>query len=310
MSNTPELLRDAISDLYMLKLTKDAALVSLTYLIMDVASTFDDEVALMWPSDLTFMKIIFFINRYSPFVDSSLSTYLVLVARHTEVCRGLWITLVSFFMLGLFASETIIIVRTLAIWNFDKVVLAITTLVTGGALVVVLTTMSQYMRSIRYPDDGLIAVTGCSIGISDKEGWTLFVVVVIMETTLIALTILRHLQMRAGGPKAGPVMTTMYRDGLFFYAIMLGISIGNLVCMIAAPVAVSALVQLPLRVIHSTLCSRVLFNLRKAALRSSSLSLTLDTGVMFNIMGLDSPCHAGPDPLGLRSFDELNHDSC
>ncbi len=66
--------------------------------------------------------------------------------------------------------------------------------------------MSQYMRSIRCqsqlclsrrswdsyapaalavsdPDDGLIAVTGCSIGISDKEGWTLFVVVVIMETS-------------------------------------------------------------------------------------------------------------------------------
>ncbi len=54
-----------------------------------------------------------------------------------------------------------------------------------------------------------------------------------LHVALIALTILRHLQMRgesrthhqpldiantltaAGGPKAGPVMKTMYHDGTF-----------------------------------------------------------------------------------------------
>ncbi|KAI0708125.1 hypothetical protein C8T65DRAFT_727657 [Cerioporus squamosus] len=199
MSNTPELLRDSIPDsLYLLDLTKDSVLVTLTYLIMDVASTIDDEVELVWPSGLTFMKVIFLINRYTPFADSTLAVFLVLGARTTEVCRSVWIAIISFYMLGSFASETIIIVRTLAIWNFDKVIVAITAFVTGGALVAALTTMSQYMQSIRYPDDDLIAITGCVIGISDQEGWTLFIVVLIMETTLVALTIVRHLQTRSG----------------------------------------------------------------------------------------------------------------
>ncbi|RDX46625.1 hypothetical protein OH76DRAFT_1485320 [Lentinus brumalis] len=307
MSNTPGLLRDAIPDsLYLLTLTKDIGLATLTYLIMDVVSTIDDEVELMWPSRLTFMKVVFLINRYSPFVDSTLAVFIVLGARSTEVCRRVWIAIISFYMLGSFASETIIIVRTLAIWNFDKVVLAITAFVTGGALVAVLTTISQYMQAIRYPDDDLIAVTGCIIGIADQEGWTLFVVVLIMETTLVALTIIRRLQTRTGSRRTGPVMDTMYRDGLFFYAIILGFSIANLCCMMAAPVAVSSILQMPLRAVHSTLCSRVLFNLRNAALRSSRLSLSIESSVMFNAMGFES-CHAAPVALELHSLDEFDH---
>ncbi|RPD65324.1 hypothetical protein L226DRAFT_531088 [Lentinus tigrinus ALCF2SS1-7] len=305
MSNTPQLLRDAIPDsMYLLNLTKDTSLAALTYLIMDVAATLDDEVALMWPSRMNFMKAIFLINRYSPFVDATLINYLVLGARSTEVCRGVWITAICFFTLGMFASEAIIIVRTLAIWNFDKVIVAITAFVTGGALATVVATMVQYVQHIQYPDDDLIAVTGCVIGISDKEGWTLFVAVLIMETTLVAMTMLRHLQMRTGVRNEGPVMDTMYRDGLFFYAIMLAFSIANLCCMVAAPASASAVIQLPLRVIHSTLCSRVLFNLRKAALKSSRVSLSIESCVMFNVMGFESgqtaatPFELRPDALG------------
>ncbi len=29
----------------------------------------------MWPSRLTFMKVVFLINRYSPFVDSTLAVF-------------------------------------------------------------------------------------------------------------------------------------------------------------------------------------------------------------------------------------------
>ncbi|KAI0746610.1 hypothetical protein C8Q80DRAFT_781989 [Daedaleopsis nitida] len=121
------------------------------------------------------------------------------------------------------------------------------------------------------PDD-VVRITGCLPNIQDQELWPAFLLLMIAETNIFVLTILkRYLEPVDRKGRTGRLFYTMYRDGTHFYAIVLAISVVNIFVMLLAPQELSTFVQTPLRVVHSSLCARVMLNIRKTAFSTSEI---------------------------------------
>ncbi|KAI0701606.1 hypothetical protein C8Q76DRAFT_234919 [Earliella scabrosa] len=82
------------------------------------------------------------------------------------------------------------------------------------------------------------------------------------------------------------------------------ISIMNVVVMFTVPHELSSSMQLPLRVVHSALCTRVFLNLRKAAARTSGVTLG-DFTVRETSLAFARPHSDSPRAHALESSDEL-----
>ncbi|KAH9896819.1 hypothetical protein C8Q73DRAFT_427279 [Cubamyces lactineus] len=272
MSDLGTLLKDAASHLELLMLVKYASVGSLTLVILDIVETFSDEVMLMWPSKLTIMKAIYFANRYMPIVDIALGAA-TLQTYSLRACAGLWTTLLILYALGSVLSEVILVVRTLALWNFNRVVLGLLTFLTLLIVVPYIILVQGYLRHLQYPPQEVLDMTGCVASISDGVSLWFYASILLSETTVVVLTVMKRYTMKVRDQSLPLLFHTMYRDGTGFYAILLSVSIGNMLCMTLAPVEASSMLQLFHRAVHSTLTSRVLLNLRAAAARSSGLSM-------------------------------------
>ncbi|KAI1789431.1 hypothetical protein LXA43DRAFT_1096318 [Ganoderma leucocontextum] len=108
---------------------------------------------------------------------------------------------------------------------------------------------------------------GCMPNIHDRDTWPTYTYLICGETMVVILTVLkRYVDPEiVEGSFASVVLPTMYRDGTCFWAAVLALSILNILMMFFAPGGLSYSMQMPLRVVHSALCNRVLLNLRKAA---------------------------------------------
>ncbi|KAI0701625.1 hypothetical protein C8Q76DRAFT_236275 [Earliella scabrosa] len=123
---------------------------------------------------------------------------------------------------------------------------------------------------------GTVTLTIDALIEADRDTWPAYACLAFGETGIVAATLLKYLwdidvnrsSITPCGPL--PLTRTMYRDGLLFYAVALVMSITNLLVMLLAPMELAPLMQMPLRLVHSTLCGRVLLNLRKAAARSAT----------------------------------------
>ncbi|EIW55762.1 uncharacterized protein TRAVEDRAFT_73558 [Trametes versicolor FP-101664 SS1] len=272
MPDLSTLLGEAQSHLDLLNLIKYAGLASLTYVLLDILDTLSDEIALVWPSRLSAMKVIFLVNRYMPIVDVSLGNAVILGVRTHQTCSVMWPLVVALYPLGSFISEIILMVRTVALWNFSRIIVGLMMLNTLIIVVPTVAVVQQYLQTLHYPSTAVLEVTDCVASISDGVGWVFYGCIIISETTVVALTLLKMYLTSGRGTSFSLLFRTMYRDGTGFYILLLTVSVTNLLCMTTAPVWVSSALQLPHRAIHSTLCSRVLLNLRKAAARSSGVS--------------------------------------
>ncbi|RPD64480.1 hypothetical protein L227DRAFT_330113 [Lentinus tigrinus ALCF2SS1-6] len=262
LPNFPTALNYAESDQALVQLLKYAGMASSTYLVVDYAETIDDEVTLIWPSRWNMMKLIFLVNRYSPFFDHAIT-----------VSGMLWITDPHRCIFNWMFSITILIIRTIALRDFNKRVIMTMILLAAIMLIPTLSVMYIYVRSLttNYPSEKTLKAVGCIPSIADQVGWVFYVTTLISETMVILLTLLKPYRSYVRGHRMLLLMHTMYRDGTLFYLIILGFSIANICCMFAAPVAAMPLLQEVLRAVHSTLCSRVLINLRRVAAQRSEL---------------------------------------
>ncbi|KAJ8468234.1 hypothetical protein ONZ51_g9768 [Trametes cubensis] len=268
---------NADKNLPLLQMVKYAGLFSSTYLLLEIISTLEDEVRLIWPSRWSIMKIIFLLNRYSPLIDSTLGLTMMLGTTDPHSCDVQFHFLIYTYTIGSFLSESILIARTLALYEFNPWIMCIMATIALGVIVPGLY-MSHYVLSrIQYPSRAVLEISGCVPSIDDGLSWVLYMCVLISETVVIALTVYKMWQTSVDLKQRSLLVWTMYRDGSLYYVVLLVLSIVNLCFMLLAPKAATSIIQMPLRVVHSTLCTRVLLNLRKVAARLADMTLTLES---------------------------------
>ncbi|KAI0701638.1 hypothetical protein C8Q76DRAFT_861734, partial [Earliella scabrosa] len=111
-----------IRSLDYLQITKYAAVIAFTFATLEAFSTLPDEVTYMWSSRLNPMKIIYFINKYNIFLDAGLGIHTVVSTSDPELCHARYQALAYCSVIGIMVSETILVTRTIALWNFNTYV--------------------------------------------------------------------------------------------------------------------------------------------------------------------------------------------
>ncbi|EIW55761.1 uncharacterized protein TRAVEDRAFT_50241 [Trametes versicolor FP-101664 SS1] len=268
MASLTSILEASLSHFDLVLPVKYTAVASLTWVALDVIETFSSEVAYMWPSRLSPIKVLFFVNRYMPFLDMSLATVVALGAKNPRVCAALWPTVVALYWFGSLISEIILIVRTAAVWGYNRAVVAILVLNCIGLVVPSFVMIPTYLIRMTYPPAELLEITACVPSVTDYDCWVFYAGIIVSETTMIVLILLKQ-YMSASERRISLLLRTTFRDGVGLYTVMLSVSAANMLFMTVAPVEMSSAFQLPHRALHTTLCSRVLLNLREAGANAS-----------------------------------------
>ncbi|KAI0765102.1 hypothetical protein C8Q74DRAFT_1370958 [Fomes fomentarius] len=162
----------------------------------------------------------------------------------------------------------------MALWGFNRFVVILLAGAAVEMIPLVLWVVYNTLAEVTYPTTEVLHITGCVPNTQDQDTWPAYLCMIFAETGIVVLTLLKQYMNPVGeGASRSVLFETMYRDGLFFYAIVLSISVVNVLMMLLAPPELSPAMQMPLRVIHSALCTRVLLNLRKAASASPEATL-------------------------------------
>ncbi|TBU37754.1 hypothetical protein BD309DRAFT_591288 [Dichomitus squalens] len=128
----------------------------------------------------------------------------------------------------------------------------------------------------------MMHMTGCIA--ADTEVWPAFVGMCLGEIAIFTLTFMKWYQERLAstrisvrtqallrglqyclvpGATRSNLLTVMYHDGALAYLLVKAVWIANLLLTVLAPMELSTSLMMPLRVMHSTVCTRVLLNIRK-----------------------------------------------
>ncbi|TBU54389.1 hypothetical protein BD310DRAFT_78631 [Dichomitus squalens] len=147
----------------------------------------------------------------------------------------------------------------------------------------------------------IVHVFGCMVAIDDLGCWPAFVYLMCGELMVILLTLLKRyvdpVTFADTRSYSSILLYTIYRDGTWFWAIVLVFSITNLLVMFLAPRELNFSMQQFLRTAHSALCTRVLLNLKKAAAAaedSRAGEFTVETTLALETLPMFAP-HGGED---------------
>lgn len=236
-------------------------------MLFDYSITLQREVDLMWPTRWSLVKFLFFFTRYSPFIDLPLDLYVQLATNATgRTCLVTYLSSRWILALGISGSEVILLIRTWVIWDKRKSIL-ITVLSMGVFAVVsmllpfVVWTRSLLLQSAQPVRSRCEFRTGSSvIGLS-------LIGVIFLETIVMVLTAVRMVQQLRDSGKhilQISICRVLYRDGLLFFGYLLAISTINFIFILFGPPVSRDLLVVVQRVLHSSLTSRILLNLREA----------------------------------------------
>ncbi|KAK7682839.1 hypothetical protein QCA50_014224 [Cerrena zonata] len=275
-------------------------------LMYDCILTIHDEITLIWPSRLNLVKILFFLTRYMAFVDVSLVLYYQLKPQITvHECEIVYKLAGWFILIGIIIAETILLVRTWAIWGRGSKLaisfLILFALAAGPALAI----QNMFMNSIVFAPLSDPATPGCLVVAGSPVIAISFIIVIIIETIVLILTLIKAIQhFRLAGRQ--DFLSVLYRDGLLFYVYCLSISIANLIVIAGTPRGLATTLALIQRVLHSCLTSRILVHLRLASSRDSILYSVRNTNVTtlrsISMMLYVSPSsHTMPEGQPLRT---------
>ncbi|KAJ7214475.1 hypothetical protein GGX14DRAFT_444025 [Mycena pura] len=253
------------------------SLVSLTLLFYDYFLTLGWEVSRYWRLHLTAPSILFFVNRYGmlfgsiPVVLESVWTA-ESTPRKLAVCKVLqsyhqYFTVVTQIIIGV-----MLILRTYALYERNRRVLALMILVSSGVIGVGAWAVLSERKASDIPTLNLYI--GCSTGVSSSQTIHLasaWIGMAAFDCTIFMLTLYRTLTRKAGG---GGLFAVLLRDGSIYFGVMLLATIANILTFILGESFTRGLPTTFTNVISSIMISRLMLNLRDPALASMSGRLT------------------------------------
>jgi len=231
--------------------------------IWDYILTFRMEIDLVWKSKWNFMKGLYIFQRYSPFLDAIFrALYYHMEGRLTKnTCRTLYYAIGVTTMAGLAASEMLLGLRTWAVWNRNRrlsIILSILYILLWGSCLVV---GVIYLNSNEF----VILSKRCFV-MHDLNNYLLFawVFVIIWEGQMLILMLVPAIRVSYRQSSNSALMKAVYHDGIIYYLWLLALCVMNIFLVKMLPHYYRHLLTAVERVFHSMLASRVLLDIRAA----------------------------------------------
>ncbi|KAF9523028.1 hypothetical protein CPB83DRAFT_899154 [Crepidotus variabilis] len=231
-------------------------LASVTCLSFDYILTFRREVELVWSRPPAMGTLLFVLSRYLPFVDLSL---IVNTFTASNTIKGCYVRIVAstwIQLLGISTAETILTLRTIAIWRRNPYIMAglglLNTVAFGSSIFFTF----RYLQTVR-PAQRL-GSTGCYLEYVDQVIFGDFIVVLICESVVVILTVVRALYYLRNSNASW--VHQLYRKGILYFIATLVFSLLNVFLPLFLKDSSKRLLFIdPQRAAHSIFCNRVLF---------------------------------------------------
>ncbi|KAF9060524.1 hypothetical protein BDP27DRAFT_417740 [Rhodocollybia butyracea] len=245
----------------------------LTLLTYDYILSLGQEVAYIWVSNWGLVKVLYFLLRYSPFIDTILAIEEKLNPHVTSAsCRRTMTFNTLFADFGIGTSHLILIIRTYALYQQSRKIFTILMIPWTIAFVLNVIAAIKWSSNTLAFSESITLVGGSScfpIG-QNKTGLITDISLLVGETVLVAFTLRQcfresHSYLQNGFFRATQsVVVTFYLDGVLFYMCILPITVGNTLVTVYAPAQLQIL-ETPLRVIHAILCCKLIIHVREIA---------------------------------------------
>ncbi|KAM5541795.1 hypothetical protein V8D89_004524 [Ganoderma adspersum] len=256
-------------------------------------------VAFVWPTHWSAMKFLFITNKYMALGDALFEAagYSRFMRLSNDKCSILFQVYCYWYTTGTIFSEFILLVRTIALWGFNRYLITFIALAAIQLIPETYYCVYNWVSFLEFTSRS--STFGCFTGVESQDAWLPFFIFVCVEIFVVALTLInRFRHHNFTGSTGSRMIQTLYRDGTTFWMIVLVFFMSNLVVMIQAPVEMSNCMHPLVRAVHSALCTRVLLNLRKAAAyqcpTTGNREFTLPTTLVFNQQFLRSGEYSSP----------------
>jgi len=229
-------------------------------LAFDYCINLDMEVTLTWNRSWGFVRILFVLARYLPFLDVPIDLYYSLVPKSMAICLPLYQAASWINIIGTVAAESLLLIRTWVLWGRSRTVLIglialAVACIAGSGVVGAIALRSMTLGPPPLSTSGCYQAHSVSI-----YAWD-YVILAAFELVILVLTVyqaFRHLRRSHSF-----LIMRLYGDGIFYVLCILAMSAVNIIALSALPHEYQELIDTLQAVMHSVLASRLIFNLRR-----------------------------------------------
>ncbi|TFK22975.1 hypothetical protein FA15DRAFT_494861 [Coprinopsis marcescibilis] len=249
---------------------------SITILLAEYFETLDLEISLIWPVEWGYMKSLYFINRILPFITIPFTVYYNLVPHPSpSTCK-----IVFSVACGLgtstcgFISELVLYVRIYALSGRDPKILWFL-IVNGLAVFVGCTTLTAiYVTSGIWPAPSpKQIVPGCFGDLIENGSMVVGMYAFFLYSAVMTMALCVYYGLRVYWIlRHSPLLQIFYRDGTFYFVGLAALSIANGVSALLLPTGYRFLLAAPQVVLHSTLSTRMILQLKEGARQDMGLA--------------------------------------
>ncbi|KZT21778.1 hypothetical protein NEOLEDRAFT_1138998 [Neolentinus lepideus HHB14362 ss-1] len=260
-----------------LQVVRYTQVASMAVLIAEWFFVIGEEVEYVWKAPWTYMKVLYLLSRYTPFLDTPFNLLNYLRPRISpKACLVNYKIAATSTFVGMNISEYILIIRTHALYRRSKTM----GWILGGGVVICtivgVITLALFETSLVFGPLPSPEIPGCLLQEGSDIVFANFVILLLWELLIVILTAYKAI--RDFRISNGPVLQTLYRDGIIFFFFLLTLSTANIIVFVVAPLEYLDLFDTLTRCLHSIICCRVLLNLRGAANESDSPTATPQMG--------------------------------
>lgn len=231
--------------------------------IYDYFLTMGLEVELVWGSRWGFMKALYIVQRYIPFVDSVALCFThqfgnkisPAMCRIVETWRG-W-TMIAGFSL----SELVLTLHAWAVWKKDRRLGVFLLFVFISSVAASFVVTAFFFRGVQFGERPYPEFFGCFVTGSNRIVYLNWVILMFYEAVILVLMIVPGIAAyRQGGDVA--LHDVIYRNGIMAYVYLFILSTINVIVVISLPESYLDMLSSVEHVLHSMLTSRVLLRIR------------------------------------------------
>lgn len=271
-----------------------------TIIAYDYLCTLKEEISYAWSCPWSMGLILFYLNRYLPFLDQSILLYIRFMATSPQTCFRLYGVTLSSISVGFLSAQIILTLRTCGMWERRRwVTTSLGTLMSVSILFAICITAFQ-LKSVTISET---TPTGCIVQQSRGLTLSVFISIFLVESTIGGLTVIRaHQYFRQS---RALWVSQVYRSGILYCICILLLSLANILLLSTPSSGVyRAILISPTRVFHSIFGNRVMLlilrhrynilqrNLPGSETKTSSIYLTsvvVDLGWDTNTSDIELP---------------------
>ncbi|KAF8726106.1 hypothetical protein AX14_008059 [Amanita brunnescens Koide BX004] len=239
-------------------------------LVYDYLLTLDLEVAYVWGSKWSFVKVLYLLVRYMPFVSMSVVFMLDVPGSSVEDCVSIMRVYATMLVFDAGLGEIILTLRTWAIcgrrFRLGIAFLIFFLIKTCVAYVILVFWWITLRYAVLPPGYGYSSET-CFLVQASKMIWGGWMLLVVFEFIVCGLLAFQaHSAYNFGG--MSQLAWVIYRDGFMYYVYLMAAFIGVVVSIILLPFDMVRLLSGPAHVLHVLLTARVILHAREQANQS------------------------------------------